>query len=61
MSNIREKHTFTYDENGLCEVKDPSVLDVLSTGGRVIAGAGCKVNSGNCVAGCSCKSESSTQ
>lgn len=61
MSNVQKKHSFTYDENGLCEINDPNVLDVLSTGGRVVAGAGCKVNSGNCVAGCACKTDPQIQ
>lgn len=60
MKEIRQttetNHPFVYDENGLCEVHDPRALEMLGAGGVQAAGAVCKVNSGNCVSGCACKS-----
>lgn len=49
---------FTYDENGLCEIQDPKALEVIAAGGVEASGLFCKVNSGNCVSGCACKSAS---
>jgi len=51
----KDSYPFVYDENGLCEVRDPRAIEMLGAGGAQASGTVCKVNSGNCVSGCACK------
>lgn len=38
----KDCYPFVYDENGLCEVRDPRAIELLGAGGVQASGAVCK-------------------